>query len=155
MIRLKFLMTRLNQIKLSMISALCSKDLLEKYEYLTGEDLGYRPSAQWRLLKLTFFEKVSLSSLHWVKLLRRDWIKMIKKKDFLRYKKILKTRLKAKIKDTQNQLKMKNNQPWLIKNLKKNRLYNIFGNFGKKFLKKLIKDEQEIDYDNLFFTWQC
>ena len=26
------------------ISALSSKDLLEKYEYLTGEDLGYRPS---------------------------------------------------------------------------------------------------------------
>ena len=27
------------------ISALSSKDLLEKYEYLTGEDLGHRPSA--------------------------------------------------------------------------------------------------------------
>ena len=27
------------------ISALPSKDLLEKYEYLTGEDLGHRPSA--------------------------------------------------------------------------------------------------------------
>ena len=27
------------------ISALSSKDLLVKYEYLTGEDLGYRPSA--------------------------------------------------------------------------------------------------------------
>ena len=26
------------------ISALSSKDLLEKYEYLTGEDLGRRPS---------------------------------------------------------------------------------------------------------------
>ena len=26
------------------ISVLSSKDLLEKYEYLTGEDLGYRPS---------------------------------------------------------------------------------------------------------------
>ena len=26
------------------ISALSSNDLLEKYEYLTGEDLGYRPS---------------------------------------------------------------------------------------------------------------
>ena len=26
------------------ISALCSKDLFEKYEYLTGEDLGHRPS---------------------------------------------------------------------------------------------------------------
>ena len=26
------------------ISAFSSKDLLEKYEYLTGEDLGHRPS---------------------------------------------------------------------------------------------------------------
>ena len=34
------------------ISALSSKDLLEKYEYLTGEDLGHRPS----LLEKTKFE---------------------------------------------------------------------------------------------------
>ena len=27
------------------IFALSSKDLLEKYEYLTGQDLGHRPSA--------------------------------------------------------------------------------------------------------------
>ena len=26
------------------ITALSSKDILEKYEYSTGEDLGYRPS---------------------------------------------------------------------------------------------------------------
>ena len=34
------------------ISALSSKDPLEKYEYLTGEDLGHRPSA----LEKTKFE---------------------------------------------------------------------------------------------------
>ena len=34
------------------ISALSSKDLLEKYEYLTGEDLGHRPSG----LEKTKFE---------------------------------------------------------------------------------------------------
>ena len=34
------------------ISALFSKDLLEKYEYLTGEDLGHRPS----VLEKTKFE---------------------------------------------------------------------------------------------------
>ena len=34
------------------ISALSSKDLLEKYEYLTGEDLGHRPS----VLEKTTFE---------------------------------------------------------------------------------------------------
>ena len=38
------------------ISALSSKDLLEKYEYLTGEDLGHRPGV---------LEKLSLSILHW------------------------------------------------------------------------------------------
>ena len=34
------------------MSALSSKDLLEKYEYLTGEDLGHRPS----VLEKTKFE---------------------------------------------------------------------------------------------------
>ena len=34
------------------ISALSSKDLLEKYKYLTGEDLGHRPS----VLEKTKFE---------------------------------------------------------------------------------------------------
>ena len=49
------------------ISALSSKDLLEKYEYLTGEDLGHRPS----MLEKTKFEYsplgMSLSILHWVR----------------------------------------------------------------------------------------
>ena len=40
------------------ISALSSKDLLEKYEYLIGEDLGHRPSVLER--------KLNLSILHWV-----------------------------------------------------------------------------------------
>ena len=46
---LRFLMTRLKLIKLRLldreaakISALSSKEL-DKYEYLTGEDLGYKP----------------------------------------------------------------------------------------------------------------
>ena len=43
------------------ISAYSSSDL-RKYEYLTGEDLGYKPSV----------------------FLLRDWIKTIIKKDFLR-----------------------------------------------------------------------
>ena len=50
--------TRLNQAQYDLgreaakISALSSEDLLEKYEYLTGEDLGHRPSA----LEKTKFE---------------------------------------------------------------------------------------------------
>ena len=41
------------------ISALSSKDLLEKYEYLTGEDLGHRPS----VLEKTKFEYSSLDAV--------------------------------------------------------------------------------------------
>ena len=41
------------------ISALSSKDLLEKYEYLTGEDLGHRPS----VLEKTKFEYSPLSAV--------------------------------------------------------------------------------------------
>ena len=40
------------------ISALSSKDLLEKYKYLTGEDLGHRPSV--------LEKKTNMSILHWV-----------------------------------------------------------------------------------------
>ena len=64
---LKFLTTRLKQIKVSIIwvgeaakiSALSSKDLLEKYEYLTGEDLGHRPS----VLEKTKFEYSPLGAV--------------------------------------------------------------------------------------------
>ena len=41
------------------ISALSSKDLLEKYEYLTGEDLGHRPS----MLEKTKFEYSPLGAV--------------------------------------------------------------------------------------------
>ena len=61
--------------KAAKISAL-SFNNLDKYEYLTGEDLGLKPSTDNRL---------NLSILHWVQLLLRGWmIKMIKKTDFLR-----------------------------------------------------------------------
>ena len=57
--------------KAAKISALSSNNL-DKYEYLTGEDLGLKPSA---------INKLNLSILHWVKFLIKGWIKMIKKKD--------------------------------------------------------------------------
>ena len=56
------------------ISAYSSGDL-RKYERLTGEDLGY---------KLVYLNKPDLIILHWVIFLLRDWIKMIKKKGFVR-----------------------------------------------------------------------
>ena len=48
---------------------------LRKYEYLPGEDLGYKP---------TVFEQGNLIILHWIIFLLRNWIKIIKKKGFLR-----------------------------------------------------------------------
>ena len=63
------------------ISAYSSGDL-RKEEYLSGEDLGYKPSVfeQARV----YFNKPNLIILHWVIFLLRDWINMIKKKGFLR-----------------------------------------------------------------------
>ena len=60
--------------KAAKISAL-SFNNLDKYEYLTGEDLRTNQ---------VYLNKLNLSIIHWVKFLLRDWIKMIKKKRFLR-----------------------------------------------------------------------
>ena len=56
------------------LSALSSNNL-DKYEYLTGEDLRYKPSV---------FEKAKFEYSPLGKILKRDWIKMIKKKGCLR-----------------------------------------------------------------------
>ena len=60
--------------KAANISALSSNNL-DKYEYLAGEDLGLKPST----VEQTKFEYSPLG-----KLLKKDWIRMIKKKDCLR-----------------------------------------------------------------------
>ena len=52
-----------------------SSNNLDKYEYLTGEDLRYKPSV---------FEKAKFEYSPLGKILKRDWIKMIKKKGCLR-----------------------------------------------------------------------
>ena len=58
------------------ISALSSKDLLEKYEYLTGEDLGHRPS----VLEKTKFEYSPLG-MSLSKSFKKDNIKNIAKSE--------------------------------------------------------------------------
>ena len=58
--------------EIAKISALSSGEL-EKYEYLTVEDLGYKPDV---VLKAKF----EYSSLG--KVFKKDWMKVIKKKDF-------------------------------------------------------------------------
>ena len=60
-----------NALKISVLSS----NNLDKNEYLTGEDLGLKPST---------LNKLNLGILHWVKFLIRAWIKMIKIKDCLR-----------------------------------------------------------------------
>ena len=58
------------------ISALSSKDLLEKHKYLTGEDLGRRPS----VLEKTKFEYSSLG-MSPSKSFKKDNVKNIAKRD--------------------------------------------------------------------------
>ena len=58
------------------ISALSSKDLLEKYEYLTGEDLGHRPS----VLEKTKFA-YSLLDMSPSKSFKKDNVKNIENKE--------------------------------------------------------------------------
>ena len=60
--------------KAAKISALSSNNL-DKYEYLTGEDLGLKPST----VEQAKFEYSALG-----KIFNKDWMKMIKKKDSLR-----------------------------------------------------------------------
>ena len=65
--------------KAAKISALSSNNL-DRYGYLTGEDLGLRPST----IEQTKFEYSPLTFNSLLKFLIRDWIKMIKKKGCLR-----------------------------------------------------------------------
>ena len=55
------------------ISSLSSKDLLEKYEYLTGEDLGHRPS-MLKKLNLSIFHLVC----HLVNHLKKIMLKILR-----------------------------------------------------------------------------
>ena len=98
------------------IPALFSNNLA-KYEHLTSEDLGLKPSTA----EQAKFEYSPLG-----KIFNKGLKKDDQKEGLFKRLKILKARLKAKIKKNQNQLKTKNsqkylkmNQPWLIKSLKK------------------------------------
>ena len=95
-----------------------SSNNLDKYKYLTGEDLGFKPST----IEQAKFEYSPLGKVFNKGLEKEE----DKKEGLLKRLKILKARLKAKMKKNQNQLKMKNsqkylkmNQPWLTKILKK------------------------------------
>ena len=86
------------------ISALSSNNL-DKYEYLTGEDLGLKPS----IVEQAKFEYSPLGKVFTKGLDKDD-----QKEGLFKRLKILKARLKAKIK--KNQLKMMNSQKYLKTN---------------------------------------
>ena len=90
--------------KASKISALSSNNL-DKYEYLTGEDLGLKPS----IVEQAKFEYSPLGKVFTKGLDKDD-----QKEGLFKRLKILKARLKAKIK--KNQLKMMNSQKYLKTN---------------------------------------
>ena len=144
------------------MSALSSKDLLEKYENLTDEDLGHRPST----LEKTKFEYSPLG-----KFFNKGLDKYDKEEGLFKTLKNIENKIKSENKKQSEPIKneeqseaikgqstMADKKPKEIV-LLKDRLDNIFENFGsnfnstgKKFLEKLAKDEKKIDYKNLFFN---
>ena len=86
--------------KAAKISALSSNNL-DKYEYLTGEDSGLKPSP----IEQTKFEYSPLGRIFTRELKKEE--QEDKKERLFNRQKILKIRLKVKIKKNQNQLKMK------------------------------------------------
>ena len=145
--------------KAAKISALSSNNL-DKYEYLTGEDLGLKPST----VEQAKFEYSPLGKI---------FNKGLDKDD-------QKEGLFKRLKNIEGKIKSKNKKEKPIKNeehskivrdestvadkkskeivLLKDKLDFISKNFdqnlnstGKVFLIKLAKDEKKIDYNNLYF----
>ena len=143
------------------ISALSSKALLEKYENLTDEDLGHRPST----LEKTKFEYSPLG-----KVFNKGLDKYDKEEGLFKTLKNIENKIKSEnkkqsepIKNEEQSVAIKDQSAMADKKPKeivmlKGRLDNIFENrgsnfnsTGKKFIEKLAKDEKKIDYNNLFF----
>ena len=144
------------------MSALSSKDLLEKYENLTDEDLGHRPST----LEKTKFEYSPLG-----KFFNKGLDKYDKEEGLFKTLKNIENKIKSENKKQSEPIKneeqseaikgqstMADKKPKEIV-LLKDRLDNIFENFGsnfnstgKKFLEKLAKDEKRLIIIICFLT---
>ena len=145
--------------KAAKISVLSSNNL-DKYEYLSGEDLGLKP----KTVEQTKFEYSPLGKIFNKGLSGHD------KKEVL-FKRLKNTENKIKDKNKKELEPIKNEeQSEVLKDesnvadknpkeivLLKDKLDYIFKDFdtnfnstGKYFLKQLAKDEQKIDYNNLF-----
>ena len=131
-----------------------SKDL-EKYGYLTGEDLGFKPNT----VEKAKFDYSPLGNIFTKRLKEED-----KKEGLLKRLKNIEDKNEEKLDEINyqgerqpNVVNEKRKEPRKIV-LLKDRLDYIFTNFssnfnstGKNFLKKLAKDEEKIDYNDLFF----
>ena len=147
--------------KAAKISALSSNNL-DKYEYLTGEDLGLKPST----IEQTKFEYSLLG-----KIFNRELDQDDTREDSFKRLRNIEGKIKSKNKKESEPIKNEE-QSEVLKDqltttdkkkpkeivLLKDKLDYILENFGsnfnstgKNFLKKLAKDEKEIDYNDLFF----
>ena len=145
--------------KAAKISALSSNNL-DKYEYLTGEDLGLKPNT----IEQARFEYSPLGKIFNKGLSEDD-----KKEGLFKRLKNLEGKIKSKNKKESEPIKNEE-QSKIVKDestvadkkskeivLLKDKLDFIFKNFdqifnstGKNFLKRFAKDEKKIDYKNLF-----
>ena len=142
--------------KAAKISVLSSSNL-DKYEYLTGEDLG-------------FFEQAKFVYSPLGKIFSKGLDEDDQKEGLLKRLKNIESKIKREDKEESELIKneeqseiVKDESTVVDKNLKKFVLLedkldfiykNIGSNFnstGKKILIKLAKDEKTIDYNNLFF----
>ena len=145
--------------KAAKISALSSNNL-GKYEYLTGEDLGLKPST----IEQAKFEYSPLG-----KIFNKGLDKDDKKEELFKRLENIEGKIKGKNKKESEPIKNEE-QSEVLKDestvadkkpkeivLLKDKLDFIFKNFGsnfnstgKKFIIKLAKDEKKIDYSNFF-----
>ena len=138
--------------KADKISALSSNNL-DKYEYLTGEDLGLKPNT----IEQARFEYSPLGKIFNKGLSEDD-----KKEGLFKRLKNIEGKIKSENKKESEPIKNEE-QSKIVKDestvadkkskeivLLKDKLHFIFST-GKKFLKKLAKDLEKIDYNNLLF----
>ena len=146
--------------KAAKMSALSSNNF-DKYEYLTGEDLGLKPST----IEQAKFEYSPLG-----KIFNKGLSEDHKKEGLFKRLKDIESKIKSENKKESEPIKNEE-QSEVLKDestvadkkpkeivLLKDKLDFIFKNFGsnfnstgKKFLIKLAKDEKKIDYSNFFF----
>ena len=147
--------------KAAKISTLSSNNL-DKYEYLTGEDLGLKPNT----IEQARFEYSPLG-----KIFNKGLVKDDKKEGLFKRLENIENKIKDEnkkelkpIKNEEQSEVLKDESTLADKKPKKivllkGKLDFIFKNFGsnfnstgKNFLTKLAKDEKKIDYNNLFFS---